>query len=561
MRRGWPLFLIASAAALYAAAIAWTGGFDFTIGSTRVSSHAWRRPAIAASFCFLLFVFVERRRTRGALLASWTTIESSVAPRVVLCAVVAWTLFAGGRYGSAVAGGSDSYGYLSQAHQLARGSLSDEIPRNPAFTWRNAERTLTPLGHVRSPHPGRMSPTYPPGLSLLMAAVMPLGDRAAFLLVPLFGVLLVFLTWRAGVLLGDSLAGALAALLLSCSPTFLLQLIQPMSDVPAASCWAGAILAAAGKGRRSALAAGVLTGMAVLIRPNLAPLTVIVLMLISIVREGRAQRMLVFLAPAVSAAGLLLMIQAARYGSALGSGYGEPGQLFGLANIPVNLRLYTRWVTASHTPIVWLCVAAPMVLTRARNSHLFWALAALIGATWCAYLPYASFQPDEWFYTRFLLPAIPFMLLFASMVVLASIRRAPAALRAVLVSLFVLAMGLVLVRLSRPVLRNTAVQEQRYEAAGKFVRDSLPANAIVFAAQHSGSVRYYSSRTTIRWDVAAPGELDAIVEAVRRGGFSPFVVVDASEVSSFRDHFPGQRYVERLRPLAEFGVTRIYSVE
>jgi 4-amino-4-deoxy-L-arabinose transferase-like glycosyltransferase len=394
-----------------------------------------------------------------------------------------------------------------------------------------------------------------------MAAAVPLGDRAAFLLVPLFGALLVILTWRAGLLLGDSLAGAIAALLLSFSPTFLLQLIQPMSDVPAAACWAGAVLAAVGKRRRSALAAGVLTGMAVLIRPNLAPLALIVLVLISITREARAQRMVAFLAPAVIAAGLLMMIQAVRYGSPLGSGYGDPGQLFALANIPVNLRLYARWITFSLTPVVWLWIAAPVVLRRARTSHLFRALAALVAGTWCAYLPYVSFRPDEWFYTRFLLPAIPFMLLFASMVILAGIRRAPAASRAVIVSLFVLTMGLVLARTSRPVLRITTAQEQRYRAAGTFVRDSLPADAIVFAVQHSGSVRYYSSRTTIRWDIAAPAELDAIVDAVRRGGFSPYVVVDASELSAFRGHFPGQRTVDRLRPLAEFGMARVYSVE
>jgi len=394
-----------------------------------------------------------------------------------------------------------------------------------------------------------------------MSVLLPLGDRAAFLLVPLFGTLLVFFTWRAGLLLGDPLAGAIAALLLSLSPTFLFQAIQPMSDVPAAACWAGAILAAACTRRRCALFAGVLTGMAVLIRPNLAPMAIIVFTLVSIAREARAQRIALFLVPAVTAALLLLTIQAARYGSALGSGYGDAGQLFALENLPVNLRRYSRWMTFSHTPVIWLCVGAPFFLRRARRLHLFWALAALIAATWCAYLPYLSFQPEEWFYTRFLLPAIPFMLLFASMVILAGIRRAPEMVRPVFVSVFVVAMGLVLARISVPLLRNTAPHEQRYEAAGTFVRDALPANAIVLAAQHSGSVRYYSKRTTIRWDIAAPRELDIIISRIRDAEFLPFVVVDENEVSAFRDRFPGQRSPHRLRPLAEFGVTRVYSVE
>jgi len=561
VRRAWLLFLIAAVGTVYAAAIAWTGGFDFEIASTRISSHAWQRPAIVASLAFLLFILVERRRARGALIAAWTTIESPAASRLVLWAALAWTLFAGARHGSPVAGGSDSFGYLSQAHQLAHGSLSGEIPHHPAFTWTNAESTLTPLAYVRSPQPGRMSPTYPPGLSLLMSALLPLGDRAAFLLVPLFGALLVFFTWRGGFLLGDPLSGAIAALLLSLSPTFLFQAIQPMSDVPASACWAGAILAAACTRRRCACFAGVLTGMALLIRPNLAPLAMIVFTLISMVREARAHRVVLFLVPAVTAALVLFTIQAARYGSALGSGYGDAGQLFALENIPVNLRLYSRWMTFSHTPLIWLCVAAPLLLKRARRLRLFWALAALIAATWCAYLPYVSFQPDEWFYTRFLLPAIPFMLMFASMVILDSVRRAPEMARAVLVTLFVLATGLVLARISAPLLRNTAPHEQRYEAAGTFVRDALPANAIVLAAQHSGSVRYYSKRTTIRWDLAAPRELDTIISRIREAGYLPFVVVDGDEVSSFRDHFPGQRSTDRLRYLAEFGGTRVYSVD
>jgi hypothetical protein len=561
VRRGWPLLVVALVAAVYAVAIASTGGFDLQIASARIRSHAWERPALVGSFTFILFLWVERRRTHDGLLVWWTRLESPTAARAIVLAAVTWTLFAGVRFGSPVAGGSDSYGYLSQAHQLAEGRLSEEIPNNPAFTWTNARWTLTPLAHVGTPQPGRMAATYPPGLPLLMAAVVPLGDRAAYLVVPVFGALLVLVTWRVGLLLGDSLAGSIAALLLSLSPTFMLQAIQPMSDVPAAACWAAALLAAVGETRRSALLAGALTSLAVLIRPNLAPLAAIVLLLITAQRQARGQRVAIFLAPVVIGTGVLLMIQAARYGSPFGSGYGDTSLLFARANIPVNWHLYSRWITSSHTPLIWLCVAAPLVLRRARASALFWAVAATIVSTWCAYLPYVAFRPDEWFYTRFLLPAIPFMLLFACMVVLAGIRLFPEPARLVLVSGFVLCMGLEFARSSAPILRGTAAHELRYKGAGTFVRDALPANAIVLAAQHSGSVRYYSNKPTVRWDIAAPTDLDAIITAVRAAGFAPFAVMDEGEVATFREHFPGQRTVDRLRPLGEFGVARVYSVE
>ena len=561
MRRGWPFVVIAVVAAVYAVSIASTGGFDLEIGSARIRSHAWERPALVASIAVILFLWVERRRTHGAMVSWWTAFESPLVAHAIVGAAVIWTLFAGARFGSPVAGGSDSYGYLSQAHQLGDGRLSEPIPANPGFTWTNARWTLTPLAHVGMREPGRMAATYPPGLPLLMAAVLPLGDRAAYLLVPIFGALLVFFTWRAGLLLGDSLAGAVAALLLSLSPTFLLQSIQPMSDVPAAACWAGAVLSAAGKGRRSALLAGVLTAMAILIRPNLAPLAAVVFALLAASREARGQRAIMFLAPMMVGAGVLLMIQSVRFGSAFGSGYGDPGELFGLANIPVNLRLYSRWMTASHTPVIWLSLAAPLVLTRARTHPLFLAIGALIAGTWCAYLPYVVFQADEWFYTRFLLPAIPFMLLFACMVVTAGVRLVPVPARVVMACGFALCMGLEFAQSSAPILRGTAAHEQRYKAAGTFVRDTLPPNAIVLAAQHSGSVRYYSNKPTVRWDIAAPAELDAIINAVRSAGFAPFVVIDTGEVSAFREHFRGQRSVDRLRPLAEFGAARVYGVE
>ena len=73
--------------------------------------------------------------------------------------------------------------------------------------------------------------------------------------------------------LGEPLAGALRALLLSVSPTFLYQAVQPMSDVPVDRLLAGRAAARApaarvGAGSAPALAAS----LAILIRPNLAPL-------------------------------------------------------------------------------------------------------------------------------------------------------------------------------------------------------------------------------------------------------------------------------------------------
>ncbi len=50
--------------------------------------------------------------------------------------------------------------------------------------------------------------------------------------------------------------------------------------------------------------------------------------------------------------------------------------------------------------------------------------------------------------------------------------------------------------------------ERRFAVVGEFVRDELPPNAILLSMQHSGSVRYYSGRLTLRWDLLPPEWLE-----------------------------------------------------
>ncbi len=193
---------------------------------------------------------------------------------------------------------------------------------------------------------------------------------------------------------------------------------------------------------------------------------------------------------------------------------------------------------------------------------LAWTAAALAVAVWAAYLPYVYFQPNEWFYTRFLLPAIPVMLFFAVAVSLWPLRQLPVAVRApvTLVLLFALvATGLQVAR-TRGAF-EIRLQERKYPLAGAFVRDRLPATAFILAAQHSGSIRYYANRPTLRWDLIGPGRLDHVVATLRAEGFEPFVVVDGGEDEAFRRRFgdAGQQAVRGLTPLSVLGDARVYG--
>src|SRR5205807_2825761 len=120
-------------------------------------------------------------------------------------------------------------------------------------------------------------PTYPAGLPLVMGAFQRVaGPGAVFYVVPLLGALAVWMTARLGAIVDRPLTGALAAMLLASSPTFVRQVIQPVSDVPAAAWWTLCLALAGRTTAVAALVAGAAAAFAILTRPNLVALVAIV---------------------------------------------------------------------------------------------------------------------------------------------------------------------------------------------------------------------------------------------------------------------------------------------
>jgi hypothetical protein len=103
--------------------------------------------------------------------------------------------------------------------------------------------------------------------------------------------------------------------------------------------------------------------------------------------------------------------------------------------------------------------------------------------------------------------------------------------------------------------------EHRYELAGDYVASFTPANAVVLSMQHSGSLRYYGHRITLRYDWIAPESLDSTVALLRDRGYRPFIVLDDWEEPVFKQRFAGSS-IGRLdwKPLADFdGRVRLYE--
>ncbi|RPJ74056.1 MAG: hypothetical protein EHM24_06800, partial [Acidobacteria bacterium] len=259
---------------------------------------------------------------------------------VALAAALRWSTY--------VAGGSDSYCYVSQAASWLDGGLL--APQAAGFTppWPHAALSLTPTGYIPSPSiPGAIAPMCPAGLSMTMAAFSALGGpAAAFLVVPLLGALAVWLAYCLGRELDRPATGLLAAILVATSPIVLHQVVQPMSDVPAMAWWLAAIVLAARPGPRRAVAAGLAVSAAVLTRPNLAPLAgVIGLFLLARPRaEGpessRVAGAVAFGLGVLPGAVLLAWIQYRLYGSPFSSGYGALDQLFAWSHVAPNLRRF-----------------------------------------------------------------------------------------------------------------------------------------------------------------------------------------------------------------------------
>ena len=456
-----------------------------------------------------------------------------------IAALLLAVLAAGIRWGTFVAGGSDSYCYLHQAERWASGTLQQPEPLALEAPWPDAAMTFAPAGHRPSPTvPGALVPICPAGLSIAMAPLLRAGGPgAAFLLVPLFGMLLVAATYFAGSRYGARI-GVASAVITASTPAFLYQQMQPMSDVPAAALWVAAVAGVTSARPRGAVLGGAAAAAAIVVRPNLAPLA-IPLALFLVLRPERLWRERAIAAVrfgAMTALGALVvaLIQDAFYGSPLATGYGPAATLFSAANITPNATRYATWLSETLTPGWVLAAAAPFLLPGALSRLLLWMFLVNVAC----YLPYVPF--DDWSYLRFLLPSIPLVVILAVAVIDSVCRRGWTWTSRPVLCLAAVAMAVFGVR--EAAARQTFELkrlEARFETAGRYVGETLPANAVVLTSWQSGSVRFYSGRKTVVWDSLDPAWLDRAVAFLRARGYEPYLLLESWEEPAFRRRFAG----------------------
>lgn len=366
--------------------------------------------------------------------------------------------------------GADASGYANLARMLRAGDVTKPLP----VTCRDCEASwFTPLGFL--PRGNQMVAYYPVGLPLHLLA-------GGFFVSPIAGVVLVLCTFWIGLRLHSEEAGLIAALLIGCCAVFVFQALQPMSDVPAAM-WSVTAIAAAIESRtrpRFAILAGFAFGMAMLVRPTSLLLVPALALSLPWRRAGW------FVLGGIPAAVALAWYDLSAFGSLTETGYAAGGltREFALDYFPARAWHYAKWTLALFSPVVLLAFAARR-----------WMLLVWFATFFVFYSFYFSY--NEWWYTRFLLPAYPALTVAAAIAIVELVRwpRARAAL-------VILVVAWQLRQIAQLGVLFTD-EDQRYTREPVFwAGRKLPRQALVFSSELSGMLVYYTSDRPLRWDLA-----------------------------------------------------------
>lgn len=554
------ILLIAIAVSGVLAVIAAIGSGVYTSAyGIRLSSQTLWRPALIASVASALLLYRSPSR-QLKLSGIWShALHHSTILAIILGVVTVAIAF---RVSAFEVLKSDAYGYISQAQLWAAGSLVQQEPMSLRAPWPNAEWTFAPLGYRPGSERGTIVPTYPPGLPLLMAPMLLLfGREGPFFVVPFLGGVTVIAAFLLGRRIANNVCGLVAAALILTSPVFLFHLREPMSDVPVTAWWLLAVLLVSKTNATVIFAGGLAASAAILTRPNLAPLAVVLAWFVLIYSADDWRRRFihacVFVAGVIPGTVAVALINTRLYGSPFTSGYGETSTLFSFVYFWKNLSQYSRWLLDMESPLILLAPVAWVLLRRGngrRFSNLFLAFVVVLYGCYALYFAF-----DNWTYLRFLLPAIAMLLVLCGLALSELIGRLGS-----FSARFLAAAALIVFcawRWDVTGLKPIAPYDRRFAVVGEYVKDHLPANAIVFSVDHSGSIRYYAARTTLNWAWLPEDWLDRSVNFLVSNGYQPFLVIERGvERELFIQRFSGSSTIGSLNmtPIATYhGTTSV----
>jgi hypothetical protein len=253
------------------------------------------------------------------------------------------------------------------------------------------------------------------------------------------------------------------------------------------------------------------------------------------------------------------------HGSPLQSGYGPFESLYSLSRVRPNVEQYARWFRASQTMLPLAGILAPvLVRVPARDRvRILLVCAVFPAAVLALYLPYLMFQPHEWGYLRFLLPGYPALMAGVGVVGASLARRSGR--RAPVSAAIALAVAALAVEgwqfATRAGVFAFRETDERYARAVAHV-NTLPANTVIVALAHSGTLWFYTGRDVLRFDALDGKNIDAAVSQLASEGHPVYLVADPFEVNMFRDRFAGTATVAELdsAPRTDLRGTLVYTL-
>lgn len=450
---------------------------------------------------------------------------------------------------SMVAGGADSYGYVSESRLVLGGSL---IQRPIQATWLPLDRAdalgvSAPLGYIPSLSNDGVAPIYPPGLPVLMAIATIIGGPSGpFFVAPIMGLAGLVLVYAIARVWFDRLTACAAVAFVAWNPLYVAYARQPMSDVPATAVFLLALWLVARAPSRP-MSAGAAAGVAFLIRPALAGGCAVVAL--AAWWHGGLRGLLRCSAVLAVAVLAQMGVQWFLYGHPLQSGYGSPSTLFTWSIVPTNLAVYGGWLARAHG-IMW-CVALALGLVFAGPREPRVGAIVLLVAVAAPYLLYFEF--DHWETLRFVLPGLVALTIVAASGVTRTLSRLQ--VRWVVPIGVVACAALLAVESNRWLERQgtwrLAALEEKYPLVARWISDSTSPTAIVMAFQHSGSIRHYAGRFTLRWDVLRAENLVPVLRALSARHVDVVAVFEGPELEQFRERFRDVLHEIELLPAGQ----------
>ena len=456
------------------------------------------------------------------------------------------------RCSSPYVGGSDSSAYYNGAKLLAAGKISTEVRALPGLP---VGTDPVPNSDIYIPYGFRalghnlIVSGYPPGLSLLMAATAKItgwefgaGWTAGWH--TFLGVLLMYALCRE---CGLSVPWArFGTAILATSPLYLSMGLQPMSDVPALVwCTAGVYFALLSRRRHAAWAAagGFAVAMAVLIRP-----TNVLVFLPVAVCLGVSVRWIWLGLGGLPGAIFALLFNYHAYGAVFTTGYGDLSYAFQTQWIPETLVHYVKWLPMLFTPVVILAACLPWtkdVPSRTKWTLVVWTTSVL--GFYCFYY----FTHLVWWYLRFILPAMPAMIVAALLPMQAWARRknsafSPAAFgdwrtRLGPALLVLLALGTNYFWIQHLHALKGKHSDSAFLKVSEWFKANAPANSVIASGQASGALFCYTHFPILRWDIVNAEVMRKIEPRLNEAGSPLYAAMfPYEEKPALEENMPGK---------------------